>query len=172
MKQYLEACEIINVRGLKGEIKVDCFCDSLSVLCDIKTLFLDEHGSKPIKVLSAKTYKGYAYLMLDGVNSADEANKLRGKILYADRDDIPVDEGGFFIDDLLGLSVIDADNGREYGKIKDVFNSGASDIYTVTKDGKDFYFPAVSEFVVEIDIEKGVFVRPIPGMFDEAEEIK
>ena len=172
MKQFLEACKIINVRGLKGEIKVDCYCDSLDVLCNIKTLYFDEAGTKPVKVTSAKTYKGFAYLMLDGVNNADEANKLRGKILYADRDDIPVEEGGVFIEDLLGLSVIDADNGKVYGTIKDVFNSGASDIYTVTKDGKDYYFPAASEFIEEIDIEKGVFVHPIPGMFDDAEEIK
>ena len=172
MKQFLEACEIINVRGLKGEIKVDCYCDSLDVLCDIKTLYFDENGTKAVKVTSAKTYKGFAYLMLEGVTSADEANKLRGNILYADRDDIPVEEGGVFIEDLLGLYVIDADDGRVYGTIKDVFNSGASDIYTVTKDGKEYFFPAAAEFIDRIDIENGVFIRPIPGMFDDAEEIK
>ena len=172
MKQYLEACEIINIRGLKGEVKVDCFCDSLDVLCDIKTLYFDENGNEPVKVLSAKPYKGFVYLLLEGVSDADCANKIRGRSLFAHRDDIPVDDGGYFIEDLLGLSVIDAESGKVYGTISDVFNSGASDIYTVTKDGKDNLFPAVSEFIEEIDLEKGVFVRPIPGMFDEAEEIK
>ncbi len=172
MKQYLEACEIINVRGLKGEVKVDCFCDSLEVLCDIDTLYLGGDGKTPVKVLSAKPYKGYVYLMLDGVTTVEDANKLRGKILYADRNDIPVEEGAYFIEDLLGLDVIDADSGMVYGSISDVFNSGASDIYTVTKDGKSCYFPAVDEFIVETDLEKGVFVRPIPGIFDEAEELK
>ena len=172
MKKYLEACEIINVRGLKGEVKVDCFCDSLDVLCDIDTLYYGADGEPAVKVLSAKPYKGYVYLMLEGVTSVEQANKLRGKVLYADREDIPVDDGAYFIEDLLGLGVIDADNGRIYGKITDVFNSGASDIYTVTKDGKNYYFPAADEFIVDTDLEKGVFIRPIPGMFDEAEEIK
>lgn len=172
MKQFLEACKIINVRGLKGEVKADCFCDSLDVLCNIKTLYFSPDGELPVDVVSAKPYKGYVYLMLAGTNSVEDANKLRGKTLYAHRDDIPVGDGAYFIEDLLGLSVIDVDTDRIYGTITEIFNSGASDIYTVCHDGKVFYFPAVDEFIVEIDLEKGVYVRPIPGMFDEAEEIK
>ena len=172
MKQYLEACEIINVRGLKGEVKVDSFCDSLEVLCGIDTLYFDDNGTCSVKVISAKPYKGFVYLMLESVTTVEQANKLRGKILYADRDDIPVDDGAYFIEDLLGLCVIDADKGKVYGTISDVFNSGASDIYAIKKDEKLYYFPAVDEFIVKTDLDKGVFIRPIRGMFDEAEEIK
>lgn len=171
MKQYLEACKIINVRGLKGEVKAECFCDSLDVLCDISTLYFDVDGKNAVNVLSAKPYKGYAYLTLEGITSVEAANKLRESVLYADRNDIPVDEGSFFIEDLLGLSVTDADSGKEYGIITDVFNRGASDIYTVEKDGTEYYLPAVDEFIISIDLEKGVSVRPIPGIFDEAEKV-
>ncbi len=171
MKQYLEAAQIINKRGLRGEVKVDCYCDSLDVLCDIKTLYLDENGEKPLKVLAAKPYRGFVYLTIEGITSSDEADRMRGKILYADRNDIPVEEGSFFIEDLLGLDVIDSDNGKVYGKIADVFNSGASDIYTVCDGVKNYYIPAVDEFIIETDLEKGVFIRPIPGMFDEAEQV-
>lgn len=171
MKQYLEAAQIINKRGLRGEVKVDCYCDSLEVLCDIKTLYLDENGEKPLNVLASKPYKGFVYLTIEGVTSSEEADRMRGKILYADRNDIPVEEGSFFIEDLLGLDVIDADSGKVYGKITDVFNRGASDIYTVNDGTKDYYIPAVDEFIIETDLEKGVFIRPIPGMFDEAEQV-
>ena len=172
MKQFLEACEIINVRGLKGELKVDSFCDSLEVLCSVNTLYFDENGTSSVKVVSAKPYKGYVYLMLESVTTVEQANMLRGKILYANREDIPVDDGSYFIEDLLGLNVIDADSGKVYGTISDIFNSGASDIYAIKKDEKLYYFPAVDEFIVETDLGRGVFIRPIPGMFDEAEEIK
>lgn len=171
MKNYLEAGCIINKRGLKGELKVDCYCDTVEVFCTLDTLYLDDEGKKRVKVLSAKSYKGYAYIFLDGVCTPEAADELRGTVLYADRESIPVSEGGIFIEDLIGLSVIDADSGKEYGHITDVFNSGASDIYTVTKDGKDYYLPAVPEFIVSIDIEKSVRARPIPGIFDEAEQV-
>lgn len=172
MKQYLEAAQIINKRGLKGEVKVDCFCDTLDTLCGIGTLYLDDKGEKSVKILCAKPYKGFVYLTIEGINSVEQADRMRGKILYADRDDIPVGEGCFFIDDLIGLDMIDADTGKVYGKIIDVFNSGASDIYTVNDGAKDYYIPAVDEFITETDLDKGVFIRPIPGMFDEAEQLK
>ena len=171
MKKYLEAGKIINKRGLKGELKVDSYCDSPEVLCDIETLYYDGDGTKPVKVLSAKIYKGYAYLLLEGVNTAEQADKLRNALLYADRDTIPVEEGGVFIDDIIGLTVYDADTNAEYGSVTDVFNRGTSDIYTVEKDGKEYYLPAVAEFIINIDTEKGIFVRPIPGIFDDAEQV-
>lgn len=171
MKKYLEAGKIINKRGLRGEVKVESYCDSASILCSIGTLYYDEDGKRSVKVICAKEYKGFAYLTLDGVKSAEDADLIRNKILYADRNDIPIDEDSYFIDDLIGLSVIDADSGKCYGKVTDVFNRGASDIYTVTQNGKDYYLPAVDEFIVETDTQKGIFVRPIPGIFDDAEQV-
>ena len=172
MKQYLEAGQVINKRGLKGEVKVDCYCDTLETLCEISTLYLDDKAERPVKILAAKPYKGFVYLTIEGINSVEDADRMRGKTLYADRCDIPVDEGCYFIDDLIGLEMIDADTKKVYGKITDVFNSGASDIYTVSDGAKDYYIPAVDEFIIETDLEKGVFIRPIPGMFDEAEQLK
>lgn len=171
MKKYLEAGAVINKRGLKGELKVDSYCDSTEVFCTIKVLYLDENGEKPVKVLSAKEYKGFAYIMLEGITTPEQADRLRGTVLYADRDSIPIDDGGYFIDDLLGLTVYDADSGKIYGKVTEVFNSGASDIYTVNDGEKNYYLPAVDEFIVDVDFDKGIAVRPIPGIFDEAERV-
>ena len=74
-----------------------------------------------------------------------------------------------FIADLLGLPVIDAETGKEYGRLQDVMNRGASDIYVVDTPAGERMMPAVKEFVKSIDIEKGIFVVPIEGMFDDAE---
>ncbi len=169
MQEYLEVGSIVNKRGLRGELKVECYCDDLDVLCGLNTVFLNDKGQDPLRVLSAKTYKGYVYLTLSGVDSCEAADLLRGKSLYARREDIPLDEGKNFIVDLIGLPVVDVDSGAEYGTLVDVFNRGASDIYAVEKDGKESYMPAVPEFVIKVDPEKAIYVRPIPGMFDDGE---
>ena len=74
----------------------------------------------------------------------------------------------YFIADLIGLSVYNFDDITIfYGKITDVMNYGASDIYEIKgRDGKVFLVPAVKEYVVKIDLEKGMYLRPIEGMFE------
>ncbi len=172
MKQYLEAGKIINKRGIKGELKVETYCDTPQALCALKKLYLDPAGKDGRAVLSAKVYKGCGYLLLEGVSTPEQADALRGRVLYADRGDLPLTEGSVFIDDLIGLPVYDTDTGTVYGKVKEVFNRGASDIYAIS-DGKNEYFvPAVKEFIIAVDTEKGIAVRPIAGMFDQAEEIR
>ena len=96
----------------------------------------------------------------------DTATALKNTVLYAAREDFQLEEGDFFIADLIGLPVIDVSSGFEYGRMADVINRGASDIYVIrTSDGEKM-MPAVSEFVKKIDMEKGIFVSPIEGMFD------
>ena len=95
----------------------------------------------------------------------DAARSLRNRIVYAARGDIVLEAGSHFIADLIGLPVIDADSRRVYGEIVDVINRGASDIYVIRTEAGESMMPAVDEFVVEIDLDRGVFVRPIEGMF-------
>ena len=172
MREFLEAGRIINKRGLGGELKVESYCDSPQALCSFERVFLDENGNDERKVLSAKIYKDFVYLFIEGVKTADEADKLRGKLIYIDRNDMDLDDDTVFIDDILGLKVFDIDTGVEYGVLEEVFNRGASDIYRITKDKKEYLIPAVSEIVIEIDLEKGIYIRPIPGLIDDAEEIR
>lgn len=172
MKQFLEAGKIINKRGLKGELKIDSYCDSPQAFCSFDRVYLDCAGNDVRKVLSAKIYKDFVYLLIEGVSSAESADKLRGKLVYINRDDMLLDDDTVFIDDIIGLNVYDADNGIDYGTLEEVFNTGASDIYRIVKNGKEYLVPAVDEIVISIDLEKGIFIRPIPGLIDEAEEIR
>ena len=95
-----------------------------------------------------------------------EAMLLKNKTLYALRKDFKLEEGEFFLADMIGLEVIDADDGRVYGKLREIMNRGASDIYVVDTPHGERMIPAVDEFIISIDIEKGIFVRPIEGMLD------
>jgi 16S rRNA processing protein RimM len=96
----------------------------------------------------------------------DKAMAVKGKTLYAARGDFKLKKGDFFIVDLIGLEVIDHESGKVYGKVSDVINRGASDIYVVKTESGERMMPAVDEFVVSVDLDEGVLVRPIEGMFD------
>lgn len=172
IKKYLECCKIINKRGIKGELKAECYCDSVNSLDNAKVLYSDGEGKNKLDVVSIKNYKGYLYIKLSGIDSPESADKMRGKVLYADRNDIIISPDSHFISDLIGLEVKDEANGKIYGTLSDVFNNGASDIYVITDGEKEFMIPAVSEIVVKVDTNDCILVRPIKGMFDDAEEIR
>ena len=171
MKEYLECGKIINKRGISGELKVECYCDSVSSLNGVKKLYGDDKGATVYDVVTIKNYKGFLYIKLSGIDSAEKADEMRNKLLYVSRNDIKKTESSVFIADIIGLDVIDIDSGIVYGTISDVVNYGASDIYSIKTSSGTVMIPAVKDIVVEIDIDKGVFVKPISGLFDDAEEI-
>ena len=165
--KYLECGKIINTHGVKGAVKIESWCDTPETLADLEFLYFESNGQfEQRKVRSATVMKRHVMAYIEGIDDIDTAASFKEKVVYADRDDIPLEEGDYFIIDLVGLPVIDADSGIEYGVISDVFNTGASDIYTVKTEDGERMIPAVPEFIVEIDIGKGVFVRPIEGMFN------
>ena len=168
MKKYLETGKIINVHGLDGTVKVECWADDVSVVTGLKKIYLDENGEDAREVLHSTYQKQFALLRIEGVSDRDQAAAMRGRVIYADRDDIPTGEGDHFIADLIGLSVIDASTGQTYGTVKDIYSRGAQDIYEISgEDGKTYLMPAVKEFIDRIDTGSGVYVTPIPGLFDD-----
>ena len=122
------------------------------------------------KVLSASVAKGFVLLHLEGIDTIEAAIALKETPIYALREDIPLKKGSYFLADIIGLPVIDADTGRLYGHLAEVNPMPASDMYTIkTPDGQEVLFPAVKEFLVKVDTEKGIYIRPIKGFFaDEA----
>ena len=105
---------------------------------------------------------------LEGIESREAAVALRGQVLYAARADIPVPEGGALIADMIGLSVMDADTGRVYGVLHDVTPAPAADLYDIkTPSGAHVLLPAVPAFLDRIDLDNGIYIRPIPGFFEE-----
>ena len=171
MKEYLECGKIINKRGISGELKVECYCDSTSSIDGAKVLYTDDKGNQPVNVVSIKNYKGFLYIKLEGIDSAEKADSMRNKLLYVSRNDVKKSKDSVFIADIIGLEVIDIDTGVVYGVVTDISNYGASDVYTVKGKSSSFMIPGVKDIIIKIDLKKGVFVKPIPGLFDDAEEI-
>lgn len=166
-EKFLECGKIINTHGIKGTVKAESWCDSPYILADLERVFTEENGRpREYKVLNSSVFKQFVLLELEGVVGMDAALEMKNKIIYASRDDIELEDGEYFIADLIGLPVIDADSGEKYGEITDVINTGASDIYVIDTPNGEAMMPAVDEFVIEIDLDKGVFVKPIEGMFN------
>lgn len=166
-KQYIECGKIVNTHGCKGGVKIESWCNSEQELAELRRLYLKKGNSfEEHKVNKASVFKQFVIFDLDGIDDMDKAMMLKGNTVYASRDDFDFDNGEFFLVDMIGLDVIDADDKRVYGKLKDIINRGASDIYVVeTADGERM-IPAVDEFIISIDINEGIFVRPIEGMLD------
>lgn len=167
-KQYLECGIIINTHGVRGDVKLESLCDSPEVLASLERVFVLEGGKyREIEVLHTSVFKQFVLATLEGVDDMDKAIAMKGTTLYASRDDFVLEEGDFFIADLLGLPVIDNIDGKVYGKIKDVINRGASDIYVVTTPTGERMIPVVDEFVKRVDLESGVYVETIPGLLSD-----
>lgn len=168
MKKYLEVGKIVNTHGIRGEVKLDLWCDSADYLKQFSKLYLDDNGNSALSLVSARPQKNFAILKFEEITSIDEAEKYRNKILYADREDAVIDDDAEYIQDIIGCRVIDCESEKCYGKVTDVLNYGASDILEIKGENKKSYIPYVDEFAVETDVENGViFVKPIKGLFDE-----
>ncbi len=167
-KQFLDSGKIVGTHGIKGEVRIDPWCDSPEFLCAFKKLWLDENGTEFIKVKS-RPHKNIALAKIKGVDTIEAAEKYRGKVVYINRDDINLAEGVHFVQDLIGLEVKDADNGRVYGKISDVLRTGANDVYEIKDaDGKTYLAPVIDDVVKEINVNDGyVLIVPMKGIFDD-----
>lgn len=164
--EYLECGLVLRIHGLNGGLVVQHFCDSFKVFSSLKTLYFKEKDIFiPRKVKKVSFYKNNALVLIDGIDNADSAIMQKGKTLYAKREDLAIEDGSFFIADLIGLDVYDNITKKIYGKLVDVVNSGAQDIYVIkSDDGKESYIPVVKEFVKDISCETGIAIEPIEGM--------
>jgi len=106
-----------------------------------------------------------------GIDTPEQAEALRNTVLYMNRADVELDADTYFIRDLIGLQVLDADTGAVYGRLEEVLETGANDVYTIrTPEGKQLLFPAIGDVVVETDLEQGIMrIRPLEGLFDDAD---
>lgn len=167
IKKYLECGKIINTHGVRGVVKVDPYCDTPRTLAELPKIFRFKNNEyTPITITHGSVQKQFVLLTLEGVDTLEAAVTMKNEIIYADREDFNLNEGDFFIADIIGLPVIDVDDGKKYGTLKDVLNSGSSDIYEIATEDGDVMIPAVAEFIIKVTPEDAIYIRPIPGMFD------
>ena len=167
MQKYLEIAKIVSIHGVRGEMNAQAWCDSPQVITKLKRLY--SNGGELCYDIERARPKGenMVILKLKGVDAPETAQAMRNTVLYVDRGDLKLPKGSYFIADLIGLECV-TENGELLGKLTDVLETGANDVYEITRDGKKFYIPAIPSVVLNTDVEGGkMTVYPMEGLFDE-----
>ncbi len=160
---------IIKPHGIRGEVCVDFYADSPSILGDTIRLKQKPGGETSYAVLAARYHHDRLLLSLEGVPDRDSAESLRGAEIFISRARLPkLDDGEIYLADLPGFTVILQETGEKLGSITDVDLSSGQEIWQITtREGKDILFPAVPEFVTELDPEsKTARIDPPPGLLE------
>ena len=166
-KRFLEAGKIVRTHGVRGELCLEPWADSPEFLCQVKDFYFDSQGRQPAGLKAARVHKGRLLITLRGVETIEQGDLLRGKVLYLDREDIAMEEGRYFLQDLLGLKAIDGETGQNYGTVAEIISAPANDVYRIVNGEEEYLFPAVKHMLKRIDPEAGVIeLLPIPGIFD------
>lgn len=157
----------MGTHGVKGATRVQVWADNPDFLKQFKYLYTSDNGDNRLTVLKVQPHGNISIVTFKGVDSIEQAESFRNTVLYMDRKDVKLPEGRYFITDLIGITVYDADNGVVYGKISDVSQTGANDVWHITKDSKVYLIPVIDEVLISVDIEKeSAFIRPLKGIFD------
>ncbi|MDE6034389.1 MAG: ribosome maturation factor RimM [Ruminococcus sp.] len=163
-KEYLEAGKIVNTHGIRGEVKIMPYTDVPEILCEFDRLFLNK---QEIFIERARVAKGMVIAKLEGVDTPEQAEKLRNKVLYMHRDDLELEEDTYFIQDLIGIEVKDVETGEIYGKITDVLQTGANDVYVISGTDREYLIPAIADVVISTDIDNNIMtIKVLDGLFD------
>ena len=170
LQNYLEIGQIVGTHGVRGELRVNPWCDSPDFFKGFKKLYFDKNGAQPVNVLSCRPHGNIVLLCLEGVTGVEAASALKGKVLFINRKDAALPEGRYFISDLIGCKAIDADNSAVgYGTLCDISETGANDVWHIKgADGREYLLPAIADVVIETDIENGIVrIRPLKGIFND-----
>ena len=169
MKPFLQIGQIVGTHGIRGELRVQPWCDSPDFLTKFKTLYTDKNGENAVKVKSSRVHKNIVLIKFPDITTIEQAERMRGKVLYISRKDANIADGEWFIQELIGCTVFDADTGKDYGVLSDVSKTGANDVWHIKKDGKEYLLPAINDIIANVDVanEKVEIHSIIKGIFDD-----
>ena len=142
------------------------YTDTPELLCEFDRLFMGKDKAE-IYIDRARVAKNMVIAKIEGIDTVEAAEKYRNKVLFMHRDDLELDEDTYFIQDLIDMDVKDADSGFEYGKITDVLQNGANDVYVIKGD-REYLVPAIPDVVINVDVAANrVEIKPLRGIFDD-----
>ena len=159
-QSFIDAGKIVNTHGVRGEVRIEVWLDSPALLKRCGRVYL---GGEERKLLSAREHKGFLIAQLEGVSDVNAAQALKNRVVQIDRADAKLPRGAFFLQDIIGASVVD-ESGAEVGKLAEVLELPGQRVYVV-KGETEHLIPAVPAFTLNTDAAAGVItVRLIEGM--------
>ena len=167
--EFLRIGVVTSPHGVRGEVRVYPTTDEISRFSEVGTLLLEKEGVRSLRTMeSVKQLKGMVALKLSGIDSVEEAEKIRNADLLIRRDQSsPLKEGQYFIGDLLDLLAVRED-GTEVGTVEDVLKTGANSVLVIKKkDGKELLLPVIPDCVLSVDSDEGIMtIHVLPGLED------
>lgn len=169
-KSFLETGKIVGTHGIKGMVRIQPWSDSGEFLAEFDRFYLDSAGESSVEIKSIQPHGNVVLAKLAGIDTIEQAEQYRGRIIYINRDDVELPEGRYFVEDLIGCSVYAADGQTLLGTLSDVSQTGANDVWHITKEGKEYLVPAIDEVIVSVDTDAArVVLDPMKGIFDDAD---
>ena len=162
----LELGKIVNTHGIRGEVKIQPWCDEPELFDELEYLFIE--GEK-YNIVRNRFHKTCQIVQLENVNSIDDAERFKNKIVYINRDDLELPEGRYYIADIEGLTVKEQD-GRILGVVDEIIKTGSNDVYSLkdTFNKKPVLIPVIEGVVLETNIDGGYIVVKLPkGLIDD-----
>lgn len=169
MQEYLLIGEITKPQGVQGELKLrPITCDPWRFE-DMDYAFIKEGESyKKVGIKVRKVNADAVYLRMEGIQTRNDAEEVRGTMLYIDREHaVELDEDTTFICDLMGLKGVLTD-GSEIGKIIDVMQPGGNDVYVFKGKKGEVLVPALKSVVVRVDLNEGTMLLDAQRMAEVA----
>ena len=162
----LEIGKIVNTHGIRGEVKIQPWCDEPELFDELEYLFIE--GEK-YNIVRNRFHKTCQIVQLENVNSIDDAERFKNKIVYINRDALELPEGRYYIADIEGLTVKEQ-NGRILGVVDEIIKTGSNDVYSLkdTFKKKPVLIPVIEGVVLETNIDGGYIVVKLPkGLIDD-----
>ena len=163
----LEIGQIVNTFGIKGFVKVNPWVNDITRFDDLKNIYVKmKKELKKFEVEEVKYHKNVVLIKFKGIETVEQAEMYRNAYLEIDRKDaIPLEEGTYFIADLLESEVY-SDEGELLGILDDIYNTGSNDVYVVKNElGKTILLPGIPDVIKEVDIENNkIIVHLLKGL--------
>lgn len=162
--------KVVNVVGLKGEIKIYNYAEEQERYEKLETVFLgSEKKNSPYKIEKVRYKDHMVILKLQGIDDRNAAESVRNSLVLMSEDDLEeLPEGIYYIRDILGMNVCDQ-SGKLLGVLKDVLTNTPQKVYVVGREkGSDILIPAVEQFILDTDMEKKIItVNVIEGLYED-----
>ena len=159
MENLLQVGVITTTHGIRGEVKVFPTTDDPRRFEELSSILLDTGKELcELEIQRVKYFKQFVILKFRDVDDINEIEPYKGKSLYVTRDmAVPLEENEYYIADLIGMDVF-LEDGSLFGRIKDVLETGANDVYIVQTQEKEVLIPAIKDCILQVDVESNKMV--------------
>ncbi len=169
MEELLRVGVVTSTHGIKGEVKVFPTTDDPKRFKKLKKCFIQgKRENYNLDVETVKFFKQFVIIKFKGYDTIEEVEKFKSRDILVDRENaVKCKPGEYFICDLIGQNVV-TDEGMALGKITNVLETGANNVYEITaEDGRTILVPVIKECNIRHDIEKRVTtIHLLKGLLD------